>query len=280
VFGLNCRENDPIFNGGESTARSRTISPALYIPGYGIQRLPKLPALLPSNGFSINPPGSKFTFGQLTYMPEPVGYYRKDGDPARYQGKAVSLQRFTYLSPSVAYEVNDEWKVGATIAFSHQALALDMFLRSPNLLIGVLEELQTAFSCETGDDPLMPFLGLCGGNVGPWDDIGGISVSTQQTISTKYHLGALWEPNDWFSWGINYQSEAKMQLKGTYDLRYTDDWCGFWQNFSGSLFGAISGAIFSLPSGVCREAGNLSVDLRSPQHLQTGVKIRVLPIWR
>ncbi len=277
VFGIDCRENDPIFNGGESMARSRTISPTLYIPGYGIQRLPKLPALLPSNGFSINPPGSKLTFGQLTYAPEPVGFYRKDGDPARYLGKAVSLQRFTYLSPTIAYEVNDEWKIGATIALSHQALAMDTFLRAPNLMIGVLEELQTAFSCETGNEPLAPFLGLCGGNVGPWDDIGGLSVSTQETISPKYHLGALWEPNNWFSWGINYQSEAKMQLKGTYDLRYTDDWCGFWQSFTGSLIGAIEGAIFSLPSGVCREAGNLSIDLTHPQHMQTGVKVRVLP---
>lgn len=277
VFGLSCSENDPIFNGGETLAKSRTISPALYIPGYGIQRLPKLPAVAPFNGFSVNPPGSKLTFGQYTYGPEIVGYYRKDGDPARYLGKAMSLQRFTYLSPTIAYEINDEWKVGFTVALSHQALAMDTFLRAPNIMIGVLEELQSAFSCETGQEPLAPFLGICGGNVGPWDDIGGLSISTQETISPKYHLGALWEPNDWFSWGINYQSEAKMQLKGTYDLRYTDDWCGFWQSFSGSLIGAISGAIFSLPTGVCREAGNLSIDLRHPQHLQTGIKVRVLP---
>lgn len=277
VFGISCQENDPIFNGGESIARSRTISPALFIPGFGIQRLPKLPAVAPSNGFTINPPGSKFTFGQMVYGPEILGYYRKDGDPARYLGKAVALQRLTYLSPSVGYEINDEWSVGATVALSHQALAMDTFLRAPNLLIGVVEELQSAFNCETGQEPLAPFLGLCGGNVGPWDDIGGLSIKTQETISPKYHLGVLWEPTDWFSWGANYQSESKMQLKGTYDLRYTDDWSGFWQSFSGSLIGAINGAIFSLPTGVPRESGNLSIDLRHPQHFQTGFKVKVHP---
>ncbi len=277
VFGLSCRENDPIFNGGDSVARSRTISPALFIPGFGIQRLPKLPAVAPFNGFTINPPGSKITFGNFTYGPEILGYYRRDGDPARYLGKAVALQRFSYISPTIGYEINDEWSVGVGVSLSHQALAMDTFLRSPNLLIGVLEELQTAFQCETGQDPLQPFLGLCGGNVGPWDDIGGLSIKTQETISPKLLFGLLWEPTDWFSWGMNYQSPSKMQLKGTYDLQYTDDWAGFWQSFSGSLFGAINGAIFSLPTGIPRESGNLSIDLTHPQHFQTGIKVKVHP---
>ncbi len=274
VFGIDGVENDPILR-GNNRAKSKTKNIAIYMPGFGLQRLPKGPALAPSLGFSINPPGSKFTFGNLTYGPEILGFYRTDKDPARYLGKALALQRFTYLSPSFGYEINDDWKVGMGITLSQQALALDTFLRAPNLLVGFAETLQDAFSCETGQEPLAPFLGLCGGDIGPWDDIGGMSIQVQETVSPKYHLGVLWEPTDWFTWGAAYQSEADMKLKGTYDLRYTDDWAGFWQSFNGSIIGAVTSGIFSLPSGLPREAGNLSIDLTHPQHFQTGISVRL-----
>ncbi|WLQ15299.1 outer membrane protein transport protein [Hahella aquimaris] len=275
VFGIDGVENDPIFD-GDTVARSRTNTIALYVPGFGIQRLPKgPPALAPSVGFSLNPPGSKFTFANLTYGPEILGYYRKKDDPARYLGKALSLQRFTYLSPSFGYEINDEWSVGFGVSMSSQSLALDTYTRAPNLMIGVLEVLQDAFNCETGEEPLAPFLGLCGGNVGPWDDIGGMSIQVQETLSPKYHLGVLWEPTDWFAWGASYQSESDMKLKGTYELAYTDDWSGFWRSFNGSIVGAITAGIFSLPSGTPREAGQLSIDLTHPQHFQTGVSVKL-----
>ncbi|WP_020409398.1 OmpP1/FadL family transporter [Hahella ganghwensis] len=274
VFNIDGVENDPIFN-GDTVARSRTGTLALYVPGYGLQRLPKGPGLLPSVGFTINPPGSKFTFGNFIYGPDVVGYYRKKDDPARYLGKSLALQRFTYLSPSFGYEINDEWSVGAGIMFSHQALAMDTYLRAPNLLLGFAEQVQEAFDCESGGVSLGPFLNVCGGNIGPWDDIGGLSIQVQETVSPKYHVGVLWEPTDWFAWGASYQSEADMQMKGTYDLRYTDDWAGFWQGFNGSVIGAITSGIFSLPSGVPREYGNLSIDLTHPQHFQTGVSVKL-----
>ncbi|WP_369602385.1 outer membrane protein transport protein [Hahella sp. SMD15-11] len=272
IFGIDGVKNDPVV--GE---RSKTRTAALYIPGWGLQRLPKGPGLLPTGGFMINPPGSRFTFANAFYAPQFVGFYRKNNDPARYNGKTVALERITYLSPTFGYEINDEWKVGLGINFSYQALALDQYMRAPNMMLGVVEILQDAFNCESGREPLAPFLGLCGGNIGPWDDIGGLHLELQETLSPTYNVGVIWQPTPWFRWGASYQSEGKMNMKGTFELNYTPDWAGFWQSFNGSIFGAISAAIFSLPSGVPREAGNVTMHLRYPQHFQTGISVDVHP---
>src|SRR5690606_37195563 len=145
-------------------------------------------------------------------------------------------------------------------------------------LLGVAETLQDAMNCDSGEEPLAPFLGFCGGDIGPWDDVGGLSIELQETLSPTYNIGVLWEPTEWFSWGASYTSEGKMKLKGKYSLAYTDDWAGFWQSFSGSIIGSVTGAILGLPTGVPREAGNLSMELRYPQHFQTGISVKIHPM--
>ena len=276
IYGLDLDENgqqkDPVAN-----SHSHTNRVAVYLPGHGIQGLPAGPGVLPTMGFSVKPPGSKLTFGNAFYIPMPVGFVRKKDDPGRYMGAAAAMMRITYLSPTVAYEINDEWSVGAGVQFSHQALAADQWMRAPNMLLGVAEILQDAFNCESGNEPLAPFIALCGGNVGPWDDIGAMSLDLQETLSPTYSLGVMWEPTDWFSWGASYYSHSDMKLKGTFELNYTENWSGFWQSFNGSIIGAISAAILSLPSGAPREAGNVSMNLTYPQHFKTGVSLKVHP---
>jgi long-subunit fatty acid transport protein len=280
IFGIDGLEIDP--NTGKqrdpvANTHSHTNNVALYVPGFGILKAPPGPAVAPSAGISINPPGSKLTFANAFYLPLAAGFYRDKDDPGRYQPQATALQRTTYLSPSVGYEINDQWSVGAGIHLSHMGIAADQYMRAPNMLLGVAEVLQDAFNCESGDEPLQPWLALCGGNVGPWDDIGALSINVQETISPTYTLGVLWEPNDWFRWGASYTSEADMNLKGTFEIQYTDDWSGFWQSVNGSVLGAITSAILSLPSGAPREAGNVSMDLVYPQHFQTGISVDVHP---
>lgn len=256
---------------------SHTNTVAAYIPGYGMQKLPRGPGVLPTMGFSFNAPGSKFTFGNAFYLPMFAGFYRDEGDPGKYMPKATAMQRVTYLSPTVGYEINDDWSVGFGVQFSHQAIAADQWMRAPNMLLGVAEILQDAFNCESGNEPLAPFIALCGGNVGPWDDVGAMSLDLQETLSPTYSLGVMWEPTDWFSWGASYYSESDMKLKGTFELNYTDDWSGFWQSLNSSIIGAISAAILSLPSGAPREAGNVSMNLTYPQHFKSGISLKVHP---
>lgn len=280
IFGIDGLETDP--QTGEqrdpvANSHSHVNNVALYLPGYGILRAPPGPAVAPSAGISINPPGSKLTFGNAFYLPFAAGYYRDKDDPGRYMPQAQALQRTTYLSPTIGYKINDKWSVGAGIHLSHMGLAVDQYMRAPNLLLGVGEVLQDAFNCESGEEPLQPWIALCGGNIGPWDDIGVLSLNVQETMSPTYALGVLWEPTDWFSWGASYTSEADMNMKGTFEIQYTDDWSGFWQRLNNSVLGAISAAILSLPSGAPSEAGNVTLDLVYPQHFQTGISVDVHP---
>lgn len=280
IFGIDGLEEDPLTGKQRdpvANKHSHTNTVALYVPGYGILRMPPGPALAPSAGISVSPPGSKLTFANAFYLPMAAGYYREKSDPARYQPQAAALQRTTYLSPTVGYEINDEWSVGAGIHLSHMGFAADQYMRAPNMLLGVAEILQDAFSCETGDEPLQPWLALCGGNVGPWDDIGAMNLNLQETVSPTFALGVTWEPTPWFAWGASYTSESDMNLKGTFEIQYTDDWAGFWQSVNGSILGAIGSAILSLPSGAPREAGNVSMDLTYPQHFQTGISLKSTP---
>ena len=218
-------------------------------------------------GFSINSPGSKFTFGNAVYAPMFAGFYRDPTDAGRYQPQATALQRITYLSPTVAYEINDEWSAGFGVHISYFALAAEQYMRAPNMMLGVAEILQDAFNCESGNEPLAPFIALCGGDIGPFDDIGVMSLELQESVSPTYAIGVMWTPNDWFSWGASYTSDAEMKLKGNFELNYIPKISlVFWQRFNSSIIGAISAAILSLPSGAPREAGLVSATHIYPQH--------------
>jgi len=136
------------------------------VPGVGLVKLPKEAPFdgAPTHaGFSVQPPGSKLTFGNGAWMEVFAGFAKDDDDPGRYQIKDVALQRFTYFAPTVAYEVNDNWSIGAGINFSHHAFGATQDLRTPNMLVGVGATLQDAFGCdEEKNEPLAPWLALCG----------------------------------------------------------------------------------------------------------------------
>jgi long-subunit fatty acid transport protein len=263
--------------------QSGEASAATYIPGVGIQPMDALPILqLPSAGMSIKPEGSRFTFANAVYVPMAAGFAKADDDPGRYQAKKVAMQRFTYLSPSFGYQVNDEFSVGASFLFSHHALALEQDLRAPSILIAVADQLQDAFGCfnedgtPTGNDPLVPLVALCGGKIGPYEDVGTLKIDTQESLSPSFNVGFLWEPKEWFAWGATYQSGATAHLKGSYELEYTDDFAGFFQKLQSTIFGAIGGAIFQLPSGIKKETGLVSTEQTFPQRFQTGINLKFL----
>ncbi len=257
-------------------------SAAAFIPGVGIVPMDTLPIMqLPGAGMSIRPEGSRFTFANAVYIPLAGGFAKADDDPGRYQAKKVAMQRLSYLTPSFGYKVNDEFSVGASFLFSQHVLALEQDLRAPNILIAVAEQLQDAFGCfddvtgePTGNDPLVPLVALCGGNIGPYDDVGTLKIETMESLSPSFNTGFLWEPNEWFAWGATYQSEARTHLKGTYELEYTDDFAGFFRKLQSTIFGAIGGAIFQLPSGIKKETGLVSTEQVFPQRFQTGIKLK------
>lgn len=264
-------DNDPVAN-----SSSRTTTPAMYFPALGgATELPLLFA--PLAGLSINPPGSKFTYATDVYTPQALGFVREDDDPARYQGKEVVMQRLTYFSPAVGYQLNDEISIGLSINFSHQALALNQDMRAPNLLTGAVGQTQGAL-CGVEGNPFEVLLNICGGEFGPYTELANLDIDLQQTLSPTWNLGVLWEPTDWFAWGAVYQSEAKMHLQGKYMMNYSENWQGFWQGLDASLFGAIFNSI--TPDGASKESGNIALDLTYPQHFSTGIKVKPASKWQ
>lgn len=280
LTGLLEPAEDPVLNEGTSKANV-----AAYFPFIGTVGIPLPIVALPTAGISIKPPGSKFTFANAIYAPMVAGFSKDKDDPGRYQAREVAIQRLTYLSPSFGYQVTDEFSVGAGLLFSHQAVALEQELRAPNVLVGVLEELQDAFGCfdedgnSTGNDPLAPFITLCGGNVGPYDDIGTLNIEMTESLSPSFNLGMLWEPNGWFKFGAVYQSEATSYLKGDFELEYRKEFSDFFRTFNSSIIGAVTGAIFSFPQGQTYESGHVSTELTYPQHFQAGMKFRYFDIF-
>ena len=267
--------NDPI-----AGTRSRTTTSAMYLPGLGgFTEVPVLVA--PLAGVSINPPGSKLTFATNIYTPQAVGFSRDEDDPGRYQGEEVALQRITYFSPSVGYQVNDELSVGLSVGFSHQALAMKQDLRAPGMLTGLVAAVRDAM-CVVGSSPLDMLLNMCGGvEFGPFTDLAELEVDMQQTLSPTWNLGFLWEPKDWFALGAVYQSEARMHMQGNYRIEYSENWQGFWQGLKSSIFGILPPLSVMSADGIyAYEQGNVSMDLTYPAHFSTGIKLKPHKRWQ
>lgn len=242
-----------------------------------------MPVAAPLFAFSIKQPGSKITFANAFYAPMVAGFYRKPGDPGNFLGERVAIERITYLSPSFGYQVNDELAIGASIGLSYQAVAIETDFRSPNELLGVLrlidEEICPPFKEESNIVVDLFLFGFCNAKqgMGPFDSLATLKVSMQQTLSPTYNLGVLWEPSDDFAWGMVYQSQSKMHLKGKFEVSYAQGTQDVFNAVGGSPTGQILLAILGLPSYIPpKETGLISMDLVYPAHFQTGIKYKLL----
>lgn len=271
--GLVDSREDPV------AGRTGKARAAAYVPGLGISPIDAPILSLPSTGISIEHQTSGLVFASSIYAPMAAGFARDNNDPGRYQGKKVAMQRLTYLSPTIAYQITPELSIGIGFLMSHQALSLEQDVRAPHMLMGVMEELQTAFGCEPqggGVDPLNPFVALCGGLVGPFRDIGNIKMDLSESASPSYNFGLLWTPYEWLSLGVVYQSGAKSTLVGDFEFTYDREFYDHWRKLRSSIFGALGTEIFQLPQGVSRESGQVNLDFSFPQHVQFGIAWRPL----
>lgn len=243
-----------------------------------------MPLAAPTGGIAYNPPGSKITYATAAYAPLIAGFGAEDGNPGNFMGQQVALERITYLSPSAAYKVNDNWSVGASIGMSYQAVALKSDLRFPNELIGVLRMIDEAVCApflENGNivTDLLLF-GMCNGDEGldPFKKFATIDVALEQTLTPSYNLGVLWEPSDDFALGLVYQSSSKMNLKGRYKIENEKAPRELIRGLNSSATGQILAAILGFPGYVpAVDSGLISMDLNYPAHFQAGIKYKILP---
>lgn len=243
-----------------------------------------MPMLAPTAGAAYKPPGSKITFATAFYAPLVAGFGAENGNPSNFMGQQVALERFTYLSPSIAYEVNDELSIGASVGMSYQAFALKTDLRFPNEMIGMLrmidEVVCTPFKDNSDVITDILLLGICNAQEGmnPFGRFGRMEVAMEQSLSPSFNLGVMWEPTDEFSFGMVYQSASKMRLKGKYTIDNSKAPRELINGLMSSPTGQILAAILGFPQSIpATESGLVSMDFEYPQHIQAGIKYMLLP---
>jgi long-subunit fatty acid transport protein len=259
---------------------------SLYVPG--LKKMVDLgegvPMVAPTSGIAYNPPGSKATYATAIYAPLVAGFGHENGNPANYMGQQVALERITYLSPSIGFQVSDELSIGASIGMSYQAIAMDTDLRFPNELIGMLrmidEVVCTPFKNNSDIITDILLLGICNAEEGmnPFGKFGSMQLAVEQSLSPTYNLGVLWEPTEDFSFGVVYQSAAKMRLKGKYHINNGNAPRELINGMMSSPTGQILAAILGFPSYIpASESGLVSMDFEYPAHAQAGIKYKILP---
>lgn len=243
-----------------------------------------MPLAAPTAGIAYNPPGSKLTFATAMYAPLIAGFGAENGNVGNYMGQQVALERITYLSPTMAYQINDELSIGGGIGMSYQAIGLKTDLRFPNELIGMLrmidEVVCTPFKDNSDIITDILLLGMCNADEGmnPFGKFGQLQLALEQSLSPSYNLGVLWEPREDFSFGMVYQSAAKMRLKGKYHIDNAKAPQELIKGLMSSPTGQILAAILGFPSTVpASESGLVSMDFEYPQHFQAGIKYKILP---
>ncbi|RKG32116.1 putative pilus system OmpP1/FadL family transporter FilD [Acinetobacter tianfuensis] len=259
---------------------------SLYVPG--LKKMVDLgegiPLAAPTAGIAYNPPGSKATYATAVYAPLIAGFGAENGNPGNYMGQQVALERITYLSPTMAYQVNDQLSIGGGIGMSYQAIALKTDLRFPNELIGMLrmidEVVCTPFKDNSDIITDILLLGICNAEEGmnPFSKFGQMELAVEQSLSPSYNLGVLWEPREDFSFGLVYQSAAKMRLKGKYHIDNARSSQELIKGLMSSPTGQILAAILGFPNNVpASESGLVSMDFEYPAHMQAGIKYKIMP---
>lgn len=303
--GLNRPFRDPIFyddvygenaeaqfaedctNGTPPPPVHSTAGPAIFFPGIDLQ--PMSAAIGPGGGASYSPPGSKFTFGTSVYMREGNLVARDEDDPARYEGEAMGMVRFTYFSPTIAMQYNDELSFGLGIHFSWQGVAMKFPLRVAHLGLAVVGSFQNVF-CEdpNGDGNWMPKPGassvsevadVCGGYFDPYTQAGYLEMATEKAVSTSIFMGMLWDPTPWLSVGVVYIPEVRDKLEGTFEFRYSENWSGLFQgmNANGLFSTNIDNDLLGIPYGHESESGKATVEFVTPAHFAMGIALRLTP---
>ena len=260
--------DDPVA-GSSSTSEGMVISLPLNGPVSNI-------SFAPYTGMGYHPVGKKWAVGVAMYAPMAVGMENPSG-PATYGAQMMHLSRIV-VGPGIAYQVNDELSLGASIGLGFSSMGIRMQMRAPNdmvALTGTLGDLTEEID-ESLLLGLIP-LPLFGGGMYAFDDMGRMYAERlEDNFSPGFNVGMLWEPKDWFSFGLCYQSEVKQELSGHFTLEYSEKF----QNMMNWLVANDLIRVFTeslgLPTegGLPYQSGRGSVEMIQPRHIQGGIMIK------
>lgn len=264
---------DPAVN---TTSETSTVG--ILFPGDDKVREFPLPVpILPTGGWAWRLDDHDATFATAIYSPWGAGYMREDDDPGRYDGQEFTALRLTYFSPTIGFQINDAWSVGAGVNFSWMGIGAVTDLRAPNVIVAGIQQIQEDI-CPTALG--QNFLNICGGTLGPYVNLLTLEVATQTYFSPSFNLGVLWEPLPWFAWGATYISEAPIKAKGPAKFSYSAEYQEFFGALAASSAGVLLGGLLPLPAGVATDETDVTIELTAPSQFMTGIKLIVLPDWK
>ncbi len=231
----------------------------------------------PNMGYGWRPPGARWAAGVALYAPFAVGLQWPSNAGTVYDAQYLYQQRIV-LSPGIAYKLTDSLSAGISLGIGSAAMGVRMDMRAPNDLValtGVLGDLTRGLP-DILTLGLIPFP-LFGGGLDPFESIGRMTAANlQDNLTTSYNVGLLWEPVNWFSAGICYQSESKAKFSGTFQLTYSQRF----QNMmnwlvANDLLRIISDAL-GLPTdgGVPFQRGRATIEFEFPRRVQGGIMLR------
>jgi long-subunit fatty acid transport protein len=234
------------------------------------------PAVMgPIFGLSHRTPGSNWTFGYTSYAQYGGGWEYGEGDPSAYGARAVYVQHLIYAAPAVSYRVNNNLSIGASFGVGQTAMGLELKMRGPNEIVNLTRILGDATKDMANPifDVTIP-LPLFGGGMGVYDNVGNFSLTLRDDFSPSYNLGALWQPFDWISFGLCYQSAIKANVSGPFSFKYSEDFQKMVAWSGSTAVMQIASIIFDLPYTATEEQkGTASTIIEFPQIVNFGIKL-------
>lgn len=264
-----------IFNNGidPEAGHESATNPSIELPFTGA--LPMLTA--PYLGVVHHAPDSPFAYGFSLYVPYGAGMDHTDpSDPYRFLGKRMSLLRMT-MGPAISYRVAKSLSIGASFGLGLASMGFETRMRSPNDLVAMTGALGDA--TRGLEIPIISELTLpppwFGGGIGAYEDIGGLKFFAEDNLTTSFNIGLLWEPVSWFAAGGVYQSESKAEMKGKYNMSYSQSMQNTINWLGSSPTTIIMASMLDLPTHCPPEVnGNMSVGVVFPARAQLGVKLQ------
>lgn len=254
-----CWGVDPVANTSVSTG-----NPVMMVPFMGLQETPIL--LLPMGGMAFEGPTGDWAFGSAVYVPEGIGYTRELDEGGAYQGHQVGLTRLTYFSPTLAFRVTDTLSAGIGMTFSYHGLGIKTKFRAGGMTIGYLRSLNTI----PGD--ILPNIEL-----GPYDNVGLLTMEMEDLFSVGFSFGMLWEANDWLTLGFKYQSEQVSELEGDYSMEYSETFVHTMEGLQGGLDALLPILDGARVAAVPVQKGTVKSEYIVPQNVAFGASLQVLP---
>jgi len=263
------------FNNGidPEAGRESNTNPSIELPFIGV--LPSLMA--PNIGIAHHAEGSRFAYGFSVYVPFGAGMDHTDpNDPYRFLGKRMSILRMV-MGPTISFRAHKSLSVGASFGLGFASMGFETRMRSPNDLVAMTGALGDA--TKGLEIPILSELTLpppwFGGGIGAYEDIGGLKFFAEDNFTTSYNLGLLWEPFNWFSFGAVYQSESKADMKGKYQMSYSQSMQNMINWLGSSPTTIIIAGMLDLPTYCPPEVnGNMSIKVVFPARAQLGVKLQ------